>query len=117
MKISSTSLLNEKSRGLLQNLAYLTKDPIFLAQARELLGDIFMRTFDQIGLLALSPSPAQRRFRYFEIIRNLLKSPPAGHGQPYGFPLELIRGPPLFVPLMLAGTSDAKTVWRADRQC
>jgi hypothetical protein len=57
MKISSTSLLGEKSRGLLQDLAFLPKDLILLAQARELLGDILMQ---QIALVVLGPPPAQR---------------------------------------------------------
>jgi hypothetical protein len=57
MKISSTSLLGEKSRGLLQDLAFLPKDLILLAQARALLGDILMQ---QIALVVLGPPPAQR---------------------------------------------------------
>jgi hypothetical protein len=60
MKISSTSLLGEKSRGLLQDLAFLPKDLILLAQARDLLGDILMRTLKQIALVVLGPPPAQR---------------------------------------------------------
>jgi hypothetical protein len=42
MKISSTSLLGEKSRGLLQDLAFLPENLILLAQPRKLLGDIPM---------------------------------------------------------------------------
>jgi hypothetical protein len=98
MKTSSTSLLGEKSRRLLQDLALLPKDLILLAQASELLGGILMRTLEQIGLLALGSPPAQRRFRYAKIIRNPFNTAPAGHGQPNGLPFELIRETPLFVP-------------------
>jgi hypothetical protein len=78
MKISSTSLLGEKSHSLLQDIALLPEDLILLAQPRELLADILMRTFEQTGLLMLRTPPAQRRFRYAGIMRNLLNAPPAG---------------------------------------
>src|SRR5579883_1083255 len=98
MKTSSTSLLGEKSRGLLQNLAPLPKNLILLAQTGKLLGGILMRTREQIGLLALRSPPAQRRFRYAKIIRNPRNAAPAGHRQPHCFPFELIRKTPLSVP-------------------
>jgi hypothetical protein len=41
---------------------------------------------------------AQRRFRYAEIMRNTLNTPPTGLDQPHRFPFELIRETPLFVP-------------------
>src|ERR1019366_1279606 len=97
MKTSSTSLLGEKSRGLLQDLAFLPKDFILLAQACKLLGDILMRTLEQIGLVVLGSPPAQRGFRNSEIVCNSLNAAPAGHGQPHSFPFELIRETPLFV--------------------
>jgi hypothetical protein len=68
MKTSWTSLLDEKSRVLLQNLAFLSKDLILLAQASKLLADIIMRTLEQICLLVLGSPPAQRRLRNVEII-------------------------------------------------
>jgi hypothetical protein len=40
---------------------------------------------------------AQRRFRYAEIMRNTLNTPPTGLDQPHRFPFELIRETPLFV--------------------
>src|ERR1700730_5054440 len=95
---SSTSLLGEKSRGLLQNFAFLTKNLILLAHPRELLGDILMRTLEHIGLLVLGSPPAQRRFRNAKIIYNPRDAAPAGLGQPNGLPFELIRETPLFVP-------------------
>jgi hypothetical protein len=51
-------LLGEKSRGLLQDLALLPKDLVLLAQPRELLGDVLMRTFEQIAMLVLGTPPA-----------------------------------------------------------
>ena len=53
MKTSPTSLLGEKSRSLLQDVAFLPEDLILLAQACELLGNILMRTLEQIRLLVL----------------------------------------------------------------
>jgi len=44
MKISSISVLGEKSHGLLQNSAVLPQDLVLLAQASELLGGILMQT-------------------------------------------------------------------------
>jgi hypothetical protein len=87
-----------KSRGLLQDLAFLSKDLILLAQAGELLADILMRTLEQIRLLVLGSPPAQRRFHNAEIICNPLNAAPAGHRQPHGLAFELIRETPLFVP-------------------
>jgi hypothetical protein len=83
MKTSSTSLLGEKSRGLLQNLALLPKNRILLAHAGELLGNILMQTLEQICLLVLGSPPTQRRFRDAEIICNPLNPAPAGPRQPH----------------------------------
>jgi hypothetical protein len=47
-----------KNRDLLQDLALLPKDLVFLAQPRELLDDILMRTFEQIAMLVLGTPPA-----------------------------------------------------------
>jgi hypothetical protein len=44
-------------------LALLPKNLILLAQAGELMGDILMRTLEQIGLVVLGSPPTQRRFR------------------------------------------------------
>src|SRR5207249_7931019 len=74
------------------------EDLVLLAQACELLGDILMRTLEQIRLHMIGPPPTQRRLRNAEIVRNLLNTPPAGHGQPHGFPFELIREAPCFAP-------------------
>src|SRR5579883_1027393 len=98
MKISSTSLLGEKSRGLLQDLALLPKNLILLAQASEFLGGILMRTLEQIGLLALGSPPAQRRSRNAEIICNPLNAAPAGRRQSHRLAFELVRETPLLVP-------------------
>jgi hypothetical protein len=57
MKISSTSLLGEKSGGLLQDLTFLSKDLILLTQAGELLANILMRTFKQMDLPLFSGEP------------------------------------------------------------
>jgi hypothetical protein len=54
MKISSTSLVGEKSGGFVQNLALLPKNLILLAEA----GELPMRTIEQIGLLRLGSPPA-----------------------------------------------------------
>jgi hypothetical protein len=70
MKTSSTSLLGEKSRGLLQNLALLPKNLTLLAHAGEFLGNILMQTLEQICLLVVGSPPTQRRFRDAEIICN-----------------------------------------------
>jgi len=83
-------------RGLLQNLAFRSKDPILLAQACELLAGILMGTLEQIRLLVLGAQPTQRRFRNAEIICNPLNAGPAGHR--HGLAFELIRETPLFVP-------------------
>src|SRR5208337_3651203 len=91
MKISSTSLLGEKSGGLLQDLAFLSKELILLAQAGELLANILMRAFKQIALLVLGTPPAQRRFGYAEIICNPLDAASAGQRQPHRLPFELVR--------------------------
>src|SRR5208283_694271 len=97
MKTSSTSLLGEKSRGLLQDLAFLSEDFILLAQACELLADILLRALEQIRLLVLGSPPTQSRFRNAEILCNPLNAAPAGHRQPHGLAFELIRETPLFV--------------------
>jgi hypothetical protein len=98
MKTSSAFLLGEKSRGLLQDVAFLPKDLFLCSQACEVLGNILMRTLEQIGLPGRGSPPAQRRFRDPEIIRNPLNAAPAGHGQPHSFPFETIRETPLLVP-------------------
>src|ERR1019366_8240436 len=50
-----------------------------LAKACKLLGDILMRTLEQIGLVVLGSPPAQRGFRNSEIVCNSLNAAPAGH--------------------------------------
>jgi hypothetical protein len=90
--------IGEKSGGLLQDLAFLSKDLILLTQAGELLANILMRTFKQIALLVLGTPPAQRRFGYAEIICNPLDAASAGQRQPHLLPFELVRKSSLFVP-------------------
>jgi hypothetical protein len=53
--------------------------------------------FFSCDVTAAGPPLAQRRFRYAEIMRNTLNSPPTGLDQPHRFPFELIRETPLFV--------------------
>src|SRR5208337_3778757 len=53
MKTSSTSLLGEKSRGLLQDLAFLSEDFTLLAQTCKFLTNILLRALEQIRLLVL----------------------------------------------------------------
>jgi len=61
MKTSSTSILGEKSRGLLRDLAFLSEDFILLAQACEFLADILLRVTSS-EVAARSVSPASRFF-------------------------------------------------------
>src|SRR6202047_3933652 len=54
--------------------------------------------FFSCDVTAAGPPLAQRRFRYAEIMRNTLDTPPTGLDQPHRFPFELIRETPLFIP-------------------
>jgi hypothetical protein len=97
MKTSSAALLGEKSLGLLQDLAFLSKDLILLAQACELLADILMRTSSKS---ACACSDRHRLNVDFATPRSfaIRSAAPAGHRQPHGLAFELIRETPLFVP-------------------
>src|SRR5215218_4541530 len=106
---SSTSLPGEKSRGPLQNVAFLAEDLVLTAQPFEFGRHVSLRRANGRVRLAVSaaPDPAgQRRQANTQILRDRSPRPAAGQCQPDRLVLERLREPLLLSHRGLLASSE-----------